>query len=244
MYRSFLLSLILTVSLVVALPLSIRFDTPPTPAVQGNVGTVMAASITANTMIQKMQAALNAPTNQVNKARIEKAFGPHYNVAEIKKVVDRLQANVLLIRTADQTVLDTATKRPAATKVTYNRDSNNKIIASSPMKYAELGSRYYGMSLNEKAGALIHEATHYQSLTGDDTDSSGQIIPSASNTRPVGVRAGYAQTATGATITMDTIIADHGASLDNGPYNTLRQNARNMHQNADSYRVFAALVSI
>lgn len=137
----------------------------------------------ANRRIGRMRDTLDKPDDPENKKRIETAFGPNYKLDEIKTVVGNLEHGFMPVRTANPDVADGESKgRPSNAKVSYNRDPITKSIDTTghPMKHTLIGSRFHNkMSPAEQAGTLIHEATHYQSLTGDDVGPGGVIIPSA-----------------------------------------------------------------
>lgn len=241
MYTSSLSIIILAATLASAAPLNVNYVNRPSSS-DPHAKTINDAAAEAHRRVVKMRETLDHPNDPTNRKRIETAFGRNANLHEISTVVGNLEHGNLPVLTADPTVYDRERGKPANAVVSYNRDSKGKIDTKGwPMKHAKIGSRFHGMSKAEQAGTLIHEATHYQSLTGDDVGKHSKVIQSASSDKVYSARGGYATDNRGATITSDTIKADQGASLKNTPYDALRKNSPNMHQNADSYRVFAAL---
>ncbi|PVF92066.1 hypothetical protein CPB86DRAFT_660374, partial [Serendipita vermifera] len=194
----------------------------------------------ANRRIKGMRETINnKDTDPAAAARLRDAFGPKYNdhINDINAVVDRLERGNLHIQSANPKVADIKEKRPALAKTSSIKNADGSFHRPGPVF---IGSRFHDSlkTVEHRAGALIHEATHQQSLTGDHVDTkTNSIIPTGD--WPAGIDkntikqyGGYAR--------LDTIDVKSAADLSQD-YVALRDSSPNMHQNADSYRVFGAL---
>ena len=122
-----------------------------------------------------MRDTLANPTTAVNAQRIRDAFGPNPNLVEIGKTVDRLHAGNLQIATADPTVYDTAAGKAKLAKVSLVNGPGGTTTMGSAM----IGSKFHDTALlsdRQRAGTLIHEATHQQRRTGDDVIKSNSMV--------------------------------------------------------------------
>lgn len=131
-----------------------------------------------------MRATLAKPNDPVNKQRIRDAFGPNANLAEISKTVDGLHSGRLQVASANPAVGDKEKGRPMLAKVSLNK---NKDGSFHSMGSAKIGSKFHDTTLlsdRQRAGTLIHEATHQQRRTGDD------VITTGSKTTNMIIRAG------------------------------------------------------
>lgn len=245
MYASLLVSVVSVATLAAAAPLSVGFDNQPA-ANDPHAQNIEEARVEANRRIQRMKDTVNNPTDPTNQARIETAFGPigKLDMGHVKHVIGNLESGNLQINTADPKVFDNANGgTPSYAQVNLNLDSKNQFVS---MGSTQIGSKFHtDMAVGERAGALIHEATHQQSRTGDDVVAhSGEIIGAGighPGPPQVLVQEGYAKASHGGTVPAETLTADQGASLQNGPFDKLRNASPNMSWNADSYRVLSAL---
>jgi len=119
-----------------------------------------------------MQNTLANPDDPVNRQRILDAFGPQAKIEEIRKTVNMLQNGHLQVESADPNVADAEKKRPALAKVQLNKKEDGGFHS---MGSALIGSRFHKdtFSDRQRAGTLIHEATHQLALTGDDVITQG-----------------------------------------------------------------------
>ncbi|KIM25489.1 hypothetical protein M408DRAFT_26265 [Serendipita vermifera MAFF 305830] len=246
MYTSLLISVVsvATFAAAIPIPLTIGYDNKPA-ANDLYAQNIEQARVEANKRIQKMKDTVNNPIDATNKARIETAFGPidKLNMDHVKDVIGKLESGNLQINTADPTVFDKAEGQPSYAQVSLNLDSEKKFVS---MGSTQIGSKFHThMAVGERAGTLIHEATHQLSHTGDDaSNGTGEIIPSNfghPGPPQVFVREGYAKGSDGATVSAETLTTDQGASLKGGRFEALRNASKNMSWNADSYRVLSAL---
>lgn len=253
MYKSTLLSTLFIASLAYSLPLTVEIEDVPSGH-EENAQMVKDAATLANERILKMEATLEDYTNPVNQARIEAAFGTKADINQIKATVQKMKSDSVPIHTADPS------KHDGVAKTSYNRDENQQIIRDnkglSTMKYVQLGSGFYTMDPNDRAGTLIHEAAHYVAAAGDDYRPNIKqklvVKGNEKSTRLDMQEAGYATDKEKKNVLHQDIVGNVSPQGRAENFNTLvqgsdfysvRNNAKNMHDNADSYRVFASLCS-
>ncbi|KAF8906196.1 hypothetical protein CPB84DRAFT_1745063 [Gymnopilus junonius] len=100
-----------------------------------------AALKTANRQIGKMETVLNRPNPQSEPAVVA-AFGENANIDEIKKHVQTLKTGKILVLNAEP-----------ANGVTQGATATGN-------KHVTFGNVFYGSTDKERAGTLIHEASH------------------------------------------------------------------------------------
>jgi hypothetical protein len=121
----------------------------------------------------------NHGTDTAAAQRLQDAFGPNYaaHINDISTVVGRLETGTLKVQSADRTVADAKKGKPALSWVSSEKNPDGSYKQPGP---AFLGTRFYESlkTPEHRAGTLIHEATHQQSLTGDHVDTrTNTIIP-------------------------------------------------------------------
>jgi hypothetical protein len=119
-----------------------------------------------------MKTTLANPNDPVNAQRIRDAFGPQAKIDHIKTTVNNLEKGTLQIASADPQVADAEKGRPSLAKVSLNRKADGSFES---MGSAKIGSRFHKDSFGDRqrAGTLIHEATHQQMRTGDNVITNG-----------------------------------------------------------------------
>jgi hypothetical protein len=129
----------------------------------------------------------NHGTDAAAAQRLQDAFGPNYaaHINDISTVVGRLETGNLLVKSADASVADKEKGRPTLAWVSSVKYPDGKYQQPGP---AYLGSRFHNTlkTPEHRAGTLIHEATHQQSLTGDSFDTTTNAIIPTGN-MPAGV---------------------------------------------------------
>ncbi|KAG6856167.1 hypothetical protein H0H87_006851 [Tephrocybe sp. NHM501043] len=108
----------------------------------------------------------------------------------------------------------------------------------------EFGDRFHAskgveesLKLNNagRAGTLIHEAAHQLAYAGDDVNKSGKIVKVNDGRSKKDGRDGYSSNAN-----MHKTVAEIDADTQ---YRDIRKEIKNMHDNAESYALFASLCS-
>jgi hypothetical protein len=132
----------------------------------------------ANRRIKGMRDTINNhATDPAAAQRLQDAFGPNYaaHIGDISTVVGRLESDNLNIKSADASVADAQKGKPSLAWVSSVKNGDGSYKEPGP---AFLGSRFHNTlkTPEHRAGALIHEATHQQSLTGDHYDKSNNAI--------------------------------------------------------------------
>jgi hypothetical protein len=132
----------------------------------------------------------NRATDAAAAQRLQDAFGPNYaaHINDISTVVSRLETGNLNVQSADASVADTKKGKKTLAWVSSERNPDQSFKQPGP---AFLGSRFHNtlQTTEHRAGTLIHEATHQQSLTGDHVDkTTNTIIPTGD--LPAGVNKG------------------------------------------------------
>ncbi|KAF9044024.1 hypothetical protein BJ165DRAFT_1404897 [Panaeolus papilionaceus] len=156
---------------------------------------------TANNRLGKMLAALNGPMPGQNNV-IMTAFGPQANILEIRNRVEKMINGRLLVQSPDIYPNVEMAATGASTKVLL------------------FGRLFFIATEKERAGTIIHEASHALAETVDYFDQKGN--PYALKTNVPG----------------KLIVGYKDSNLDE----LIRLSPRNTFHNADSYRVFSDLV--
>ncbi|KIM21192.1 hypothetical protein M408DRAFT_29754 [Serendipita vermifera MAFF 305830] len=259
MYTGSLLSILLAATFAVAIPLRAEWNSQPRGDAEiANAKLVVDATTLAHEKILKMEAVLNNPDTAENKRKITTAFGPRVNIAEVKAVVKKLKESKIPIGSANPKYLDDQYGgKPQLAQVPPNmvpgKEDPVPNREGNIMKEVQLGSDFYKKLRDDKAGVLIHEATHYLAHTNDDvnlnvnpdgTKYSILKLGEVPGNEKYAPRGGYALKDGGKDNAWHAdIIANKGGSLSAEKYGEYRYYSPNFHQNADSYRVFATLCS-
>jgi hypothetical protein len=194
------------------------------------------ADARAKEMVQKMAKVANSDKPE-HKKIVNDAFGPNADRSKIKATIKKLDTEPVRIGTTD--VAGVKADLVATTPVTRpNGPTGN--IKLGPNFFAADSSKDY------RAGTLIHEATHQQSHTGDLINKNDRIVGALEdqktnikmqeNGRP---HIGYHFPGEANPKKVPTSAAD----LSDKYKNNRDKVVKNMHDNADSYRVFAHLCS-
>jgi len=236
------------VSLLALLPLVLSTPIPAwgttvmnKPAVndkasQDRVTAFNQADARAKEMVDKMVTVANSNKPE-HKKIVNDAFGPNADRTKIKATIHKLNTEKVKIGTTD--VAGVKPDLVASTPVTRpNGPTGN--IKLGPNFFAADSSKDY------RAGTLIHEATHQQSHTGDVINKDDKIVGTLEdqkknikmqdNGRP---HIGYHFPGAENPKKVPTSAADLSDKYKNNRDNVVK----NMHDNADSYRVFAHLCS-
>ncbi|KAI8853903.1 hypothetical protein BC829DRAFT_260040 [Chytridium lagenaria] len=193
-----------------------------------NKNTLVEAQGKANVMIENMATALDLDgkkglTDEQIKAdpRFQKAFGnsARTDVGEVKKTVAALRDNDRILKVSPQGLMEKTNEGQRANGGYYSKNGDN--IGFGDMMYRD---KQY--NADDRAGMLIHEAAH--GLSEKNTNSQEKILP------PKVVDIMYAD------LKYSNLKKDGLGEF----YEAARDKPRSkMHNNADSYRVFAGACS-
>ncbi|KIM25484.1 hypothetical protein M408DRAFT_211528 [Serendipita vermifera MAFF 305830] len=170
---SSLLSLLLVVPLIAAIPVPLEAEFVENPAAHaGSKAKFDEALGVANTQIANMK---NVLDNHPNDPRIAQAFGPNPNLGVIQGNVNKLATKTMKVQTSDPSFADNTHGGRVNGFVPVDTGSGERV--TSP---AQFGSTFYsGNSEADKkfrAGTIIHEATHYLGATGDHVAPGSKIV--------------------------------------------------------------------
>jgi len=223
------------VTVVVAVPLGIQYDktTGLNADETANKGRLDAAATLANTQVGNMRTGLDKVKNGDAKATAlyHAAFGKNADINVVDKTVTALQNGNVQAKLATHPFTG-----GEIAAIPWSKDGTKPWTPG----HAQFSSQFHGVGANPldnagRAGTLIHEATHQLSKTGDDINKSGKIIkPYDGTSKPTGAT-GYTSNHN-----MHKTLAD---VKNDKAFTDVRDSAPNMHDNAESYAVFASLCS-
>ena len=113
-----------------------------------------------------MLTALDNPDDGNNRHNIETAFGQNYDIARIRDNVSRMQAGTMHV----PSVTGTDPYVIAAAVPKYNSDGTPQVVdGRTKYNYMRFGATFFapGNTVDDRAGTLIHEASHYLAGTKD-----------------------------------------------------------------------------
>ncbi|KAF9526965.1 hypothetical protein CPB83DRAFT_436220 [Crepidotus variabilis] len=240
-YRiSVLLALVQAVlpTVVLSLPLGIEYDKPTSgPASTANKQRLDDATALANTQIGKMREGLNKAKAGEPKAKAlyEAAFGKAGTNSDMGKVDDTVKALETGKLKAKLAAHPFANNEIAA--VPWTQDKKTDPWVAGPARF---GKQFHeSLDVNGRAGTVIHEATHQLKKTGDEVHkTTGKIFRADEDNKdahPIDSVSGYTSAQN-----MHKTTADVAKDK---KFTAVRDKASNMHDNAESYAVFASLCS-
>jgi len=241
------------VTIVVAVPqaLGIKYDKTRhlTPEETANKGRIDAAVTLANTQIDNMRKSVDKVREGDAKAtaNFHAAFGKKAKIDLVDDTVTALQNGDIRVQLATQDF--TEGKKEGDDEPDDRSQPTIALVPWSQMRTGgpwrpngvQLSPQFHGVghdALDDagRAGTLIHEATHALSNTGDDINKSGEIIRVDDNNKsqPSG-KNGYSSNHN-----MHKTLAE----VENDKsFTDVRDSVPNMHDNAESYAIFASLCS-
>ncbi|KAG6906716.1 hypothetical protein DXG01_012459 [Tephrocybe rancida] len=166
------------------------------------------------------------------KALYHAAFGKQADATKVDSTIQALETGTLEAQVA--------TKRPrnkaiAATNWSPDPDKNGHWLPKTSVFSAQFhGKGKKPLTDAGRAGTVIHEATHKLSSTGDNVNDAGNIIKGNEDGKESG-ETGYSSNHN-AHKTVADIEKDQ-------KYTAVRDKVKNMHDNAESYTLFASLCS-
>ena len=118
--------------------------------------------------------------NGANREDIDTAFGQHADLARIDENITRMQQGTMKISSASASRHLTNDQYAAA--VVTTDDNDKPVIVDGREQHEDLllGPGFHGLSLEDQAGMLNHEASHYLAGTSDHVlkDSTpGAAVP-------------------------------------------------------------------
>ncbi|KAF9474336.1 hypothetical protein BDN70DRAFT_321592 [Pholiota conissans] len=241
-----LLWILLIARVALAVPLGIEYDTTTdlTPEEEANKVRLEKAKTDANQQIEAMRKGYNLRKTTA-KGEFEAAFGKHPNLKHgvISSTIKDLETKNIRVKLATHpfNAPDEDPKSIAAIPWSRRPDAQGNEVGPWTAGKALFSSQFHGSGRNKlndagRAGTLIHEATHQLSKTGDNVNKGGNIIqPHDGSSHAVEGRTGYTSAHN-----MHKTIAKVNADRE---FTDTRDNANNMHSNAESYAVFASLCS-
>ncbi|KAJ3486771.1 hypothetical protein NLI96_g4004 [Meripilus lineatus] len=245
----FVLAFVLVADVVLAVPLGIEFDNEPnTKQEKANKKRLQRAKTEANRQIGKMRIGFDKyKAGDVEATKIyEAAFGKN-NVnsddTKVDEAITKLQNPQSKLEVEVAKHWDNNDPDLIA-GVRFTEPNNG--LATSPWtpQRAVFTDKFHGSSDKSRASVFIHEATHQLLRTGDDVWTDGNIVTNkpADNHKKAQKKAqnmnldqGYT-TGTSMHKTLDAVEQDKF-------FTSIRNSAKNMHDNADSYALYASLCS-
>jgi hypothetical protein len=243
-----ILKVLVTISVihfVAATPLDFDYDdkNPTTAGAKDNKARLEAARTTANDQIANMRATITKAKagDQAALNLYHTAFGTKAgaHIDDVENNIKALETGKIPVKVASHTgyrqgEIASVQWTESTTKGVYN-PSNTFFSARFHGKDKDAANP--GLTADGRVATVIHEATHFLSKTGDNVHkTSGDIIPGGDFTSPAhDTKTGYTNNHNGHS-TVAAVNADK-------QYKAVRDKANNMHQNAESYAVFAGLCS-
>jgi predicted RecA/RadA family phage recombinase len=221
---------------IFAAPLGVTYTGAASTAEEiANKGRLDKATTDAHAQVQNMKTALANPDSEKVKPLLKAAFGEqgtNYDLNKVKNTVNALDKGN--IHASIPTGKFSDPKTIAAVDWTKGDKKSDPWTPGA----AQFGSAFHDTKKTTnagRAGTVIHEATHQLSKTGDDVNKSGNIIkPYDGKSVTTGV--------TGYTKSVNPPKTAADVAKDKS-YTAVRDSAKNMHDNAESYAVFASLCS-
>jgi len=219
-----------------AVPLGIEYDktTGLSAAETANKGRLDTATSQAHAQVGKMREGLTKYKAGDAKATAlyEAAFGKNADFNEVDKTVTALENGKIKANVATHPFTG-----GEIAAVPWSKASKSTPWTAGN---AQFSSQFHGAGANGlndagRAGTIIHEATHQLSKTGDDVNLGGNIIKANDGSSKPSGATGYTSNHN-----MHTTVAQVNADQD---YTDVRDKAKNMHHNAESYAVFGSLCS-
>ncbi|KAJ3482518.1 hypothetical protein NLI96_g6915 [Meripilus lineatus] len=235
--------LILTVVQVgLSVPLGIQYDKDPkkmNKQEKSNKNRFDTAQKDANKQISAMRKGIDKFHAGDPEATqyYEAAFGKNGVNSDSRHVdanIQRLENGKIKVKTATHKMPDS----DMIAAVPYTPPAEGSSSQAWTAKDAVFGEKFHGgINRQGRAGTLIHEATHQISRLGDHVGTDGNIITRRpeDNGKPKSALDGYTNNPNG----HKTV---HEVAHDTD-FTAVRNNAKNMHDNSDSYTLFGSLCS-
>jgi len=232
------IALLSVIGVVIAVPLGIEYDKTTGLDVDetANKGRLDAATTEADRQVAKMREGFDKYKAGDPKAKelYEASFGKNANADEVDKTIAALQGGNIKAKLATHPFPDEDT---IASVPWTKKDKKTPWTAGNAL----FSERFHGggakpLDNKGRAGTIIHEATHQLMKTGDNVNLSGNIIkPTDGRSQEEEGRTGYTSNPN-----MHKTAAEVNADK---AFTEVRDGAKNMHHNAESYAVFASLCS-
>ncbi|KAF9521538.1 hypothetical protein CPB83DRAFT_245616 [Crepidotus variabilis] len=232
--------LLALVQAVLSTPLGITYDKPAVGAATiANKQRLDDATTLANTQITHMRSGIDKAIAGEPKALAlyEAAFGKAGTNSDMTKVQDTVQA--LQTGTIHAKVAAFPFRNGEIASVPWTENKAANTWDAGPARFGSAFHDTTNMDANGRAGTVIHEATHQLKKTGDAVDKTTGAILRADqddkNAHPIDNVSGYTNAPN-----MHKKVAD---VTKDKKFTAVRNSAPNMHDNAESYAVFASLCS-
>ncbi|KAF9527499.1 hypothetical protein CPB83DRAFT_387415 [Crepidotus variabilis] len=228
------------VQVALSVPLKIAYDRDASgAATKANKDRLDAATTLANSQIVNMRKGLDKAKAGDAKAKVlyEATFGKAGANSDINKVDQTVKA--LETGTMTAKVAAHPFRNGEIAAVPWSQNKKTDPWVAGPVRFSK---QFHGdgdkpLDANGRAGTIIHEATHQLKGTGDDVHkTNGKIIPVSGEAKDAHA------TLTGYTSAhnMHKTVAE--VKKDKA-FTGVRDKATNMHENAESYALFASLCS-
>ncbi|KAJ3474010.1 hypothetical protein NLI96_g12699 [Meripilus lineatus] len=224
------------IRVTVGVPLGIDYDKTEglTAEELENKGRLDQATTDAHAQVQKMREGFNKYKEGDEKATAlyEASFGKNADPDKVDKTITALETENLRAKVGTHDFGDST-----IASVPWSSEKKGKPwIAGDAQFSAQFhGHGPDGLDNAGRAGTVIHEATHQMKKTGDDVNLSGNIIKAYDGTSKQSGATGYTSNPN-----MHKTVAEVNADTS---FTDVRDTAKNMHDNAESYAVFGSLCS-